>query len=83
MSGEKSPDVINRFALSPAMADETLKSEDIEKVKHILIEWDNLVNPKAPLSERQLLAIDRIAEAVKQQPLPKEVRSRNLTLFLT
>ncbi|KAK6618142.1 hypothetical protein RUM44_002592 [Polyplax serrata] len=55
------------------MADETLKSEDIEKVKHILIEWDNLVNPKAPLSERQLLAIDRIAEAVKQQPLPKEL----------
>lgn len=55
------------------MADKMLNTEEIERVKHKLIEWDNLKNPKAPLSESQLLAIEKIAEAVKYQPLPVEV----------
>ena len=61
----------------------TLSSKEIEKIKHKLIEWDNLKNPKAPLNEKQLLAIDKIADAVKYQPFSTQVIINRTKAYFT
>lgn len=65
------------------MAEMTLGSDDIEKVKHkVITEWDRLKNPTAPLSESQLQVIDRIAEVVKYRPLPIGVSKSFVSTFV-
>lgn len=56
--------------------------ENIEKIKHKLIEWDDLKNPRAPLSEKQLYAIEQLGEVIKNRPLPPNVNNFNNTLLL-
>lgn len=46
---------------------------DLKKFKDEVLKWDDLKNPIAPLTEQQLNAIDKLAEAIKNQPLPSEV----------
>ncbi|KAL0268200.1 UNVERIFIED_CONTAM: hypothetical protein PYX00_010230 [Menopon gallinae] len=46
---------------------------DLKKVKDEVLRWDDLKNPIAPLTEKQLNAIDKLAEAIKNQPLPSEL----------
>ena len=59
--------------------------ENIEKVKHKLIEWDDLKNPRAPLSEKQLKAIEELGDVIKNRPLPSNVtvHFKSLNLILT